>query len=253
MKALLSMAIMAMMISGPLAWAHGGGGGGFHGGSGGGSHGSWGGGGSSHGGFHGGTISHGHGGGGSFLHGSAGIGRGFHHGWSYGWWPWLGGWGWYDGLDYCVPTAVVSPTVVAPAPEVGQQYTSDGLPYYSSNGVTYVQTADGSFQPVYSPQATAGIVPSAGVQPQAAGSVPAPPVVAVPAQLRATGQPGANASNSQGKTTQPDEVFTIYIAKSKGGYAPITLRRSGSGFIGPQDEYYPDFPKIDLLKAMYGK
>jgi hypothetical protein len=241
MKILLWTMIVALMASGQMVMAHGGGGGGSHGGGGGG--------GSSHGGFHGGTFSHG------------GVGGGFHHGGGYGWWPWVGGWGWnggwYDGLDY-VPPTVAAPIVVTSAPEVGQQISVDGVSSYTSNGVMYVQTANGSFQPVYAPQVTVGNNSAAAGQPPATGSVPIPnspppPAVAVPAQQPAAGQPVENAPDSQGNTTQADEVFTVYIAKSKGGYAPITMRRSGTGYIGPQGEYYPEFPKIDLLKAMYGK
>lgn len=260
MKALIWTAIMAVALSGQVVLAHGGGGGGSHGGGGGshgswggGSHGSWGGGGSSHGGFHGGTFSHGGGGGGNFLHRGAGVDRGFHHGWGYGWWPWFGGWGWYgyDGLDYIPPT-VVEPAVVTSAPPV-YQVTGDGVTYFVSNGVMYAQTANGTFQPMNSSQVTAGNNSAAVAQPPVVSSVTASSTATAPAQPPAAGQAVANAPGAQGNTTQADEVFTVYIAKLKGGYAPVTMRRSGTGYIGPQGEYYPEFPKIDLLKAMYGK
>ena len=28
---------------------------------------------------------------------------------------------------------------------------------------------------------------------------------------------------------------------------------AGNGFIGPQGEFYPDFPRVEQLKVMYGK
>ena len=51
---------------------------------------------------------------------------------------------------------------------------------------------------------------------------------------------------------QPDE-FTVNIPNDHGGYTTILIRRSGNGFIGPQGEYYPQFPKVSQLKIMYGK
>lgn len=49
------------------------------------------------------------------------------------------------------------------------------------------------------------------------------------------------------------ESFTINIPNSKGGYTSVTLKRSGSGYTGPQGEYYSDFPKVEQLRAMYEK
>ena len=49
------------------------------------------------------------------------------------------------------------------------------------------------------------------------------------------------------------DSFTVNIPNYKGSYTPVTLTRSGTGFIGPQGEYYPEFPKIKQLKEMYGK
>ena len=49
------------------------------------------------------------------------------------------------------------------------------------------------------------------------------------------------------------ESFTINIPDNKGGYVPVTLTRSGSGFVGPQGEFYSEFPAVSLLGVMYGK
>jgi hypothetical protein len=51
----------------------------------------------------------------------------------------------------------------------------------------------------------------------------------------------------------PEGSITIYIPDKKGGYTPVTLKRSGAGFIGPQGEYYPKFPKVSQLEAIYGR
>ncbi len=50
----------------------------------------------------------------------------------------------------------------------------------------------------------------------------------------------------------PDS-FTINIPNKQGGYTAVTLRRSGSGFIGPQGEFYTQFPTVYQLQTIYGK
>jgi hypothetical protein len=48
------------------------------------------------------------------------------------------------------------------------------------------------------------------------------------------------------------EKTTVNIPNSKGSFTSITMRRSGSGFIGPKGEYYEDYPSVDQLVRMYG-
>ena len=47
--------------------------------------------------------------------------------------------------------------------------------------------------------------------------------------------------------------FTVNIPNKLGGYTSVVIRRKGDGFIGPQGEYYPEFPKVFQLEIMYGK
>jgi hypothetical protein len=49
------------------------------------------------------------------------------------------------------------------------------------------------------------------------------------------------------------DSFTVNIPNDKGGYTAVTLKKSGNGYIGPQGEFYPKFPKVSLLKVIYGK
>jgi hypothetical protein len=49
------------------------------------------------------------------------------------------------------------------------------------------------------------------------------------------------------------DTYIVNIPNDKGGYTAVILKRSGKGFIGPQGEYYPEFPKVRLLRLMYGK
>ena len=52
--------------------------------------------------------------------------------------------------------------------------------------------------------------------------------------------------------SQIPETSTVNIPNSRGGYTSVTLRRSGNGFVGPQGEYYPNFPSVEQLRTMYG-
>lgn len=51
---------------------------------------------------------------------------------------------------------------------------------------------------------------------------------------------------------QMPEMSTVNIPNSRCGYTSVTLRKSGNGFIGPQGEYYSEYPSVEQLKAMYG-
>jgi hypothetical protein len=51
---------------------------------------------------------------------------------------------------------------------------------------------------------------------------------------------------------QAIDVSTVNIPNSRGGYTSVTLRRSGNGYIGPQGEYYPNYPSVEQLRMMYG-
>jgi hypothetical protein len=55
------------------------------------------------------------------------------------------------------------------------------------------------------------------------------------------------------QTQDSDNMITVNIPNDKGGYTTVVIKRSGKGFVGPQGEFYPDFPKVSQLKLMYGK
>ena len=46
---------------------------------------------------------------------------------------------------------------------------------------------------------------------------------------------------------------TINVPNSNGSYTPVTLVRRGSGYVGPQGEYYPEHPTVDQLRALYAR
>jgi hypothetical protein len=49
------------------------------------------------------------------------------------------------------------------------------------------------------------------------------------------------------------DIVTVNVANNSGGYTAVVIRRSGNGYVGPQGEFYPEFPKVAQLKTMYGK
>lgn len=48
-------------------------------------------------------------------------------------------------------------------------------------------------------------------------------------------------------------VYEINVPNTNGGFTAITIKKSGNGYVGPQGEFYTEFPKVAQLKAMYAK
>ena len=143
----------------------------------------------------------------------------------------------YDGLYYNRMGAeyvLIAPpigAIVAAIPPEYQPVVINGVTYYTDNGIYYVYTRYG-YQVVPEPVSVVQSVPV--VLPQAA---PAAPVQAAPVPVAPVA----------------DESFTVNIPDKKGGYTAVTIKRSGTGFVGPQGEFYAEFPKVVQLQAMYAK
>ena len=45
----------------------------------------------------------------------------------------------------------------------------------------------------------------------------------------------------------------VNIPNSRGGYTAVTLKKAGTGYVGPQGEYYSDNPTVEQLKVLYGR
>lgn len=122
-------------------------------------------------------------------------------------------------LDYVVvppPQGVV----VYALPDERNRVIVDRVTYYTYNGVYYTRVPEG-YEVVQPP----------------AQVIVEPTMVAV--------SPVAQ---------KMQDEFTINIPNTTGsGYASVMIKRSGTGFTGPQGEYYAEFPKIVQLQAMYGK
>jgi len=47
--------------------------------------------------------------------------------------------------------------------------------------------------------------------------------------------------------------FVVNVPNSNGSYTSVKIKKKADGFVGPQGEYYPKFPKVEQLQVMYGK
>jgi len=153
-------------------------------------------------------------------------GHGGWHGHSYvgvniGLWP--GPYYGYPYYDYPYYAEPYYPREVLVASSSYQPVVVNGVTYYVNNGVYYTYTQYG-YQAVATP----------------IGSVAAPVVQ-------------ADAVTVMPASTNNDDSYTINIPNGKGGYNAVLLKRSGNGFVGPQGEFYSEFPKVSQLQVMYGK
>lgn len=133
---------------------------------------------------------------------------------AYAWWR--GGWGWGGGWGWHHPwvgAAVLTLGAGATALWIA------GHQYYYYNNAYYDYTPQGYVV----------------VTPPVATTVVAAPQPAVTQNVAA------------------DDIITVSVPNHEGGYASVVIKRSGKGFIGPQGEFYPDFPKVSQLKLMYAK
>ncbi|HNX68633.1 MAG TPA: hypothetical protein PLL75_05860 [Candidatus Omnitrophota bacterium] len=51
----------------------------------------------------------------------------------------------------------------------------------------------------------------------------------------------------------PEKTIVVTVPNPNGSYIPVTLEKYSDGYKGPNGEFYPDYPTIDQLKAMYAK
>ena len=176
---------------------------------------------------------------GAYAHGG---GHGGGHGWGHGGrgWGGGGGWGWYGdsywdwyGYPYGGWGGFAPGYFIGSAVATGYQLVNvNGVLYYYANGYYYQQDSYGRYIPVNPPV------------------VVQQPVMANPELATASVVTPVSSPQSQ---AQAQGTFTVNIPNDSGGYTPVTLKRLGNGFIGPQGEYYEEFPKVKQLKVMYGK
>ena len=166
----------------------------------------------------------------------------------------------YDGLYYNRmggEYVIVAPpigAVVAAIPPDYRPVVINGVTYYTDNGIYYVYTRYG-YQVVPQPVTVVQAAPTVVTQ-YVPVPPPAPAPVIVPVETtppQAAVPVPVQAAASTVSTPAADELFTVNIPNNKGGYTAVAIKRSGTGFVGPQGEFYPEFPKVTQLQAMYAK
>ncbi|NQU95072.1 MAG: hypothetical protein HQ549_02400 [Candidatus Omnitrophica bacterium] len=50
-----------------------------------------------------------------------------------------------------------------------------------------------------------------------------------------------------------ERTIVVNVPNCNGSYTPIALRKYGTGYIGPQGEYYHGNPTVAQLRALYGR
>lgn len=157
---------------------------------------------------------------------------------------WVGGirYYYYEGIYYSYvghgDYVIVNPpegAYVSVIPREFQPVIINGVTYYTDNGVYYVYTRHG-YRVVSRP------VVEVVQPPQVVVTQPAQVVVAQPAAV-VVAPPVPVAQ----------DAFTVNVPNASGGYTAVVLKKSGNGYLGPQGEFYAEFPKVNQLKAMYGK
>jgi hypothetical protein len=114
--------------------------------------------------------------------------------------------------------------LVSSIPDGHDQVIVDGVSYYVYNGVYYSRVTQGY-------------------------RVTAPP----PAVIVDTATVAASAPVAVSPAAKAPQAFTVNIPGPGAGYTTVIVKRSGQGFTGPQGEYYPEFPAVAQLQAMYVK
>jgi hypothetical protein len=163
-------------------------------------------------------------------------------------WGGRGGGHYYSGGHYyergwfgfgVVAAALTLGAIVATLPEQRNVVVVNGYPYYSYDNVYYQQCPSG-----YVVVAPPNVVQPVVVQQQQ----PVVQTVVAPATVVSQSQPAmVPAAPAAGE-------FPVNILNSDGKtYTAVLIRQKGNGYVGPQGEFYPAFPKVEQLKAMYAK
>lgn len=114
--------------------------------------------------------------------------------------------------------------------------------YGSGRDYSYSQYIDYYYSPEYVPNYPHHIEGAAFVAYINNGPAPVPPPL--PAAPLPPPIPVTDA-------TQPP-TFVVNIPLKQGGYKPIIIKSIGTGYVGPQGEFYPKFPTIRQLEVIYG-
>jgi len=74
-----------------------------------------------------------------------------------------------------------------------------------------------------------------------------------PAGYTVVTPPPSVVSSNAPSVEAPEKTIVVTVPNPNGSYIPVTLQKYSDGYVGPNGEFYPDYPTIDQLKAMYAK
>ena len=157
---------------------------------------------------------------------------------------WVGGtsYFYYDGLYYIregYDYVLVNPPIgayVSAIPPDFQAISINGRVYYTDNGVYYILTQHHGYKVVAQPVVYAQPQTVVVTQPQQVVVTASAPAVMVPPV-----------------PVDSQDTFPVNIPNGTGAYTTVVIKKSGNGFVGPQGEFYAQFPTVAQLKAMYAK
>ena len=115
-------------------------------------------------------------------------------------------------------------------------------------GFSYSPYYDNYYYPYYPSYYDTGVLVSSPV-------LVTPEVIVQPSTIVTTAStyPTTEISPVKITSTEMDYDITLNIPNATGGYSAVLIKKSGKGFVGPQGEFYPEFPKVSILKVLYGK
>jgi hypothetical protein len=136
--------------------------------------------------------------------------------WGHGGWGggWHGGWGWGGGGWPVLGVTVLGAAATAVWIANHQYYYYDGA-YYDNTPQGYVEVT--------------------------------PPAVNVNQGYVVTPQYDETRNQVSG------DILSVNVPNVRSGYTTVVIKRSGNGYVGPQGEFYTEFPKVSQLQLMYGK
>jgi hypothetical protein len=115
-------------------------------------------------------------------------------------------------------------------------------------GFSYSPYYDNYYYPYYPSYYDTGVLVSSPV-------LVTPEVIVQPSTIITTAStyPTSEISPVQITPTEMNDDITLNIPNATGGYSAVLIKKSGKGFIGPQGEFYSEFPKVSILEVLYGK
>ena len=125
----------------------------------------------------------------------------------------------YVGGDYIIVNPPIGAYVNVIPPDF-HAVRINGRIYYTDNGVYYVLTQHHGYKVVIGPSVYAQH---------------SPVIIAQPVTVNA------------------QDSFPINIPNNNGSYNTVIIKKTGNGFIGPQGEFYAQFPSVSQLRMMYGR